>query len=701
MKKNDSIGNKEYIKKLFDEDGIRAPESLSEENMLAMLAEEDSAGKAAITGAENAAEKAFREKKARPKVLRWAALAACAVVALVGITSMYNSGIFAPNTETPGGELYTFKSKSEITQLMNKISPSYPLDFFRLRKGNVDYATEETYQYFTDGGDMSGASDAEMSAEGEVAKSNSAAGTASAGAPDSEMSSSADHSSTYLQVEDVDEADIVKVDGKYIYAVSNKQEVYILEAAGGKTRKISTIGNSGVENYVEDIFLKGDTLVTIGRVYEEDEGYIAIVSYDISDRSNPKLISQFRQSGSDVVSSRMVGNYVYLVTNTYVYGKDRIVPFCTLDGEFREMPVSDISCVPNPQYSSYIILSAVDISSGEAGKSRTKAVFGATDEIYCNDHALYCTLSEWNDKYDGEYTRIVKADLDGLDIKFSGTGLVRGRINNQFSMDEKDGYFRIATTSDRNGMDVNNLFVLDSGLKEVGKVTGFARNESIKAVRFMGSKAYVITYEAIDPLFIIDLADPKNPKIEGEVMIDGFSTLLVPIADERLLGIGHATGDNGYGGEFDSGLKLALFDISNPSEPKVLDSREFENMNSPAQSSHLALTVNDAAGYMAIPYNVFDYGDMVFIEDDIAEDAEVSADNSQESGEETESSVVSKEPENEDGVLVFGTSADGKKIEVYDKHKTGIGQNLRSPYIGDYIYAVNGRGEAEGFRYSR
>jgi len=679
MKKNDSIGNKEYIKSLFDEDGIKAPESLSEDNMLAMLEEADGAN----AKAEDATVKTFKEKKARPKIMRLAALAACAVVAIIGVTSLYGSGLFAPNTDATGGELYSFKSKSEITQLMNKLNPSTPFDFFRYKRNYVEYATEESFD--AGGEDMAGAPDTYTSVEGEVAKSNSAA-TGSKGT---------DHSETYLQVEDVDEADIVKVDGKYIYAVCNKQEVYILETEGTKAKKIATIGNTGVENYVEDIFLKGDTLITIGKVYEDDEGYIAVVSYDITDRSNPKLISQFRQSGSNVVSSRMVGNYVYLVTNTYIYGKDRIVPFCTVDGEYREIPISDISCVPNPQYSSYIILSAVDISSGETGKSRTKAVFGATDEIYCNDHALYCALNEWNEKNDGEYTRIVKADLDGLDIKFSGTGLVRGRIKDQFSMDEQGGFFRIATTSDRNGMDVNNLYVLDKKLEEVGKVTGFARNESIKAVRFMGSKAYVITYEAIDPLFIIDLADPENPKIEGEVKIDGFSTLLIPIADGRLLGIGHATGDNGYGGEFDSGLKLALFDISNPSEPKVLDSKEFENMNSPAQSTHLALTVNDAEGYMAIPYNVFDYGDVTVIEEEFIEDAESSTQ------EIIQEEPTISEPKNEDGVLIFGTSDDGKKIEVYDKHSTDIGQILRSPFIGDYIYAVNGKGEATGFMYSK
>ena len=91
------------------------------------------------------------------------------------------------------------------------------------------------------------------------------------------------------------------------------------------------------------------------------------------------------------------------------------------------------------------------------------------------------------------YTRIVRAKLDGLKVKVEATAKVRGYVDSQFSMDERDGYFRIATTSQRAGMDVNNLYVLDSKLKETGKVTGFARNESITAVRFIGEKAYVIT----------------------------------------------------------------------------------------------------------------------------------------------------------------------------------------------------------------
>ena len=249
-------------------------------------------------------------------------------------------------------------------------------------------------------------------------------------------------------------------------------------------------------------------------------------------------------------------------------------------------------------------------------------------------------------------------------------------------MDEHDGYFRIATTSQRAGMDVNNLYVLDSKLKETGEVTGFARNESIKAVRFIGDKAYVITYEAIDPLFIIDLSDPASPRIEGEVKIDGFSTLLIPVSKDRLLGIGHATGDNGYGGEYDSGLKLALFDISDPSQPKVMDSKEFKDMSSTAQYDHHALMVNGEAGYFAIPYEVWS--------NELIEDEDIPVED------EAEDTLAFTKPDTYDaGVLLF--KADDS-INSVDKHRLDGSSILRSVYIGDWIYALDADGNVQSFK---
>ncbi len=641
--------DREYIKELFENDGISAPESLSEENMLRMLnaAEEKSAA-----GQTVAAEDKHYEPvrvKTRPSLKRWMAVAAVAVIAVFGISGLRDILTAPPDTSPAGGELYTFKSESEIERLLRSLESEQGYGLFRFGKGSAD-------------GDL---------IEYETSTLEDAGTTGATGDSVNAKSADGGHSETYLQVDDVDEADIVKTDGKYIYYVTNRREVVILSAQDGKTAKVSAIGSGGIENYISDIYIKGDRLVTVGTVYKDDkdEGSSGIVVYDISDRSKPEVLYDFSQTGS-ILSSRMVGDYVYLVTNDYVYKGGRPVPMCGSMEDPKSLEASDICCVPDPRRSSYIVLSAVDISSGDQGRSATKAVFGASEEIYCNDHNLYCTSMEWTDDSGAYYTRIVRASLDGLKIKVNATTKVRGYIDSQFSMDERDGYFRIATTSERAGINVNNLYVLDQKLKEAGKVTGFARNESIKAVRFIGDKAYVITYEAIDPLFIIDLSDPASPRIEGEVKIDGFSTLLIPVSEDRLLGIGHATGDNGYGGEYANGLKLALFDISDPSQPKVLDSKEFEDMSSIAQYDHHALMVNSGEGYFAVPYEIWDYPDV----DDAA---------------------VEPEYKYETGVLLF-KAAD--KIGPLDKHSLDSEAIMRSVYIGDWVYALDPEGNVQSFK---
>lgn len=661
----------EYMKSLFDADGITAPESLSEESIMAMLPDRVADGQADAAGpilgndqdrvsASTAvidfkpAAPSRRAKWFEPK--RWIAAAACLMIAMFGVMQVYDSITAPPNTVTENGELYTFRNQDEIKHLIDSLETSYERNNYFLLDGDV---LEESQMATED--------------------SAPATGLASSEAKSASGSSGADHSETYLQVDEVDEADIVKTDGKYIYYVTRDREVVILSAGSGKTKVLSRIGASEIENYVHDIFLKGDILVTVGYFYEGDDGYTGVVTYDISDRTDPKVISSFRQTGN-IVSSRMVGNYVYLVTSDYVWKGGRIVPKCTIDGAYTEMPAESISCVPEPSQSSYIVLSSMDITSGKDARTKTTAVFGATDDIYCNDHNLYAAVNEWDDKTSETYTRIVRASLDGLKVRWNGSARVRGYIDNQFSMDEKDGYFRIATTGRRDGIDVNNLFVLDKDLKETGKLTGFARNESIKSVRYFGDKAYVITYEQIDPLFIIDLKDPSHPKIDGEVKIDGFSTLLIPAGEGRLLGIGHSTGDNGYGGQYASGLKLVMFDISDPSEPKVITSREFENMDSPAQETHKALTVNSKEGWFAVPYEIYHYEDEP-LTDDVIEDEEPYI-----------------EPGLETGVLVFGSDDD---LTVYDQHRLSSKQLLRSVYIGDYIYALDADGEASSFSFSK
>ncbi|MBQ6314731.1 MAG: beta-propeller domain-containing protein [Mogibacterium sp.] len=698
MSKNQNNNDFEYIKAKFDADEIKAPDSLSEDRIMAMLEDLPDDQKAVESAADFKPVTAAKpQAKKRGRFVRYAAIAACALIAVAGGPRLYDAIVGPPDTELVDGELMTFSSYSEIDRLVDSLD--------RTPNSFGDYLEEELISYDTgttsdgaverisanDGSaDSIALEEAAPIVEGDIDTVTPKSSAAGAG--------SSDHSETYLQVEEVDEADIVKTDGKYIYYVNENQEVVILSAENGETRKLSTIGNTGVENYIDNIYLKGDILVTAGRIYEGDDGYSAIVTYDITDRSHPEVISDFRQTGY-VLSSRMVGDYVYLVTNDYVYSGGRTVPMCTQNGEVAKVPIGDICCIPNPVETSYIVLSAVDITSGKQSRTTTKAIFGAVNTIYCNDHNLYAVVNEWNSEKATSNTRIVRAAFDGLKVAFNATTTVRGTVNDQFSMNEKDGYFYIATTGMRNGLDVNNLFVLDGDLKPAGEVSGFARGESIKSVRYLGDKAYVITYEAIDPLFVIDVSDPTKPEIEGEVKIDGFSTLLVPAGENRLLGIGYATGDNGYGGEYSAGLKLSLFDVSDPSEPKVIDSKEFKDMDSPVQTSHLALTVNSKEGWYAFPYGIYHYEEEdTSVSEESAESDEIEYGESINLTDDVEEPMIDddyKDPSYEAGVLMFTA---GDKLGNIDQHKLGSEYLYRSVYIGDYIYALDGDGETVSFK---
>lgn len=548
-------------------------------------------------------------------------------------------------------------------------------------------------------------------AESDAAESASDAAMGVGEAVDSKIDPSSD---TYTQVQGVDEADIVKTDDKYIYYTDAYNDaIYIVEANNGKTKPVGMIEARADEPVINDFYLYGDTLVSIGYEWDDktERELTTAVIYDISDRTNPLKINTYQQSGY-LISTRMVGQYLYLVTDYsfYSYGGDRYIPYVTGENGYDRMNIADICAFPDQQMPEYIIAGSVDVTSGVQLKTKAKAVLGGSQDIYCNTENLF--VAGYNYGYYGMYdyaveeedyllddgteitggdvieesgdvsgntdavaddvltgdnaeaetdmtapqqgTRILKVSLNDGQIRFEASGMVEGYIDNQFSMDEKDGYLRVATTSsDAHGYDINNLFVLDENLKQVGEVTGFAKNEHVEAVRYIGEKAYVITYEQTDPLFVIDVSDPTAPQIEGSVKIDGFSTLLVPTDANTLFGIGYATATTRFG-EVQEGVKLVTFDISDPAQPKVNDAQEFLNTYSEVQYNHKALLKNAAADYYAIPYNQYDDEGYYF-----------------EHG----------------GVLVVRIK--NGKIQVLKDYQEMDTEIRRCVFIGDYIYTID------------
>ena len=642
-----------FLTEILEKENITAPESLSEENMLALLL--GSKAGAAAGGKEeepredmpsgSASSGKKRSWSRRRKGAAFLAAACCIMLTVIGISGkdfLFPSYQDQSGEETAaaagsesidiayeeGGniEIRTFQSENEIRELMETLL-SYEED--------IVYETAEE----TDGAEAA-ALDTGTGSGSAAAKSDTAAAGPAAADPAAES-----HSDTYKQVEGVDEADIVKTDGKNIYHVVRGERIVISSAADGKTQVISRItpDKNCLSCRINDIYLTGNKLVVTGtRLYEseakedgeaadaekypdedvicysipgyyygEQRSFAAV--YDITDASSPEEISLYEQSG-EPVSSRMIGNYLYLVTNDFPT-KDRILPCAGFgkDGKVRyeELPASSVAAFPEPNQASYVVIGSVDITGEGTGSTVTRAVLGASHEIYCNQEHLFVTQTVYDyGNYKGlmygwsEKTELVRASLKEGQVVFEKASAVRGYINDQFSMDEKDGMLRVATTSSANGTDVNNLFVLDPNMEILGSITGFAKDEHIKAVRFIGEKAYVITYVQTDPLFIIDLSDPKSPKIEGEVKISGFSTLLHPAGDGLLLGLGYSTESNAWG-EATKGLKIALFGIQDPSRPKVLQSEEFPGIESAVQYDHRALVYNAEEDYYALPFIQF------------------------------------------------------------------------------------------------
>jgi uncharacterized secreted protein with C-terminal beta-propeller domain len=187
-------------------------------------------------------------------------------------------------------------------------------------------------------------------------------------------------------------------------------------------------------------------------------------------------------------------------------------------------------------------------------------------------------------KREFERTQIVKVSLD---LKPVATGDIPGRLLNQFSMDEYNGYLRVATTV----RDTNDLYVLDERLKIAGKIEDYGENERIYAVRFIGDKGYIVTFKQTDPLFVVDLSNPQNPEIKGELKIPGFSSYLHPISEDLILGIGKE-GAN---------VKVSLFDVSDPSDPKEVDKYILKEYWSDVLNTHHAFLLDSKHEVFFLP----------------------------------------------------------------------------------------------------
>ena len=487
-----------------------------------------------------------------------------------------------------------------------------------------------------------------------------------------------DSAETYVQEKGVDEADIIKTNGRDIYYLNqsfdekngiDKRTINVIETKKGKSTVANTIELDDVNSVIEDMFVSDDKLVVnctsfSGSTVEEkiagaDSATKAIV-YDISDVENPTEINSFEQSGY-YTSSRLVGNTFYIVSSYSINSSKNYVPLtCSGESDSEKLNAKDIYYAKNGVGTDYIVVTALDVNTCET-IGTTKAVLGCGGEVYGNKDYLYVYGSDYSGKEPN--TTIAKISLkDG--VEFCDYVKIKGRVNSQYSFSEKDKKLCVFTTENVNGKDNNYLYVLDANLKQIYKSPAFATGESIKAVKYIDDYAYVITYEQTDPLFVINLSNVKKPQFMGNVEIDGFSSMLVNVGNNQLLGVGYNTHyDKEEDIEVNDGLKFVLFDVSDPMGPKVLDEKVYGALSSEAQYNPKALVQNKEKGYYAVP--------------------------------------IINDKYTQKGAIVVSVK-DGKILEK-EKYTTDLndnmysGMNTRVTYVDDYYYVIDNTLDVKSF----
>lgn len=206
-----------------------------------------------------------------------------------------------------------------------------------------------------------------------------------------------------------------------------------------------------------------------------------------------------------------------------------------------------------------------------------------------------------------EKTVIQKIGIDKGNIEYRTKGEVPGSLLNQFSMDESGDYFRVATTTQlwtrERSIQYNNVFVMDNDLKIAGKLEEIAPDERIYSTRFIGNRLYMVTFKRMDPLFVIDLSDPTEPKVLGQLKIPGFSDYLHPYDENHIIGVGKETAENEWGGVSTKGVKISLFDVSDVNNPEQIGTYEIgkAGTDSEALRDHRAFLFDKKKNLLVIP----------------------------------------------------------------------------------------------------
>ena len=499
--------------------------------------------------------------------------------------------------------------------------------------------------------------------------------------------SASDYSTTNIQVEGVDESDIIKNDGKYIYVV-NGNKVKIIDAYPAENMNIlSEITFSETNINIGNIFINDNKLIVFASSYGYGESLTLVYIYDMSDKQNPKLENNLSYQGN-YVDSRMINDYVYVISNKYINTENPEPPIYAMNGVVEKVSANNIYYYPHPDIG-YVFtsVSAINVKDGKFNNKVYLTSYAGT--IYVSQDNIYLTYQKRVDykdyaeklaeeiyypilpnEYDSKIKDILDSDknsweklnemqkivsdysqsligeeksdfdkelLEGMEdfeikvqketektvvhkinvdkdnIEYKGVGEVPGHILNQFSMDEFNGYFRIATTTGDvwGGNSLNHIYVLNENLEIVGKIEDLAKGEKIYSARFLGERVYMVTFKKVDPLFVICLKNPEKPEVLGYLKIPGYSDYLHPYDENHVIGIGKEaidasesqTSARNLDFAWYQGVKIALFDVSDVQNP--IEESKFvigdRGTDSSALYEHKAFLFNKEKNLLVIP----------------------------------------------------------------------------------------------------
>lgn len=539
---------------------------------------------------------------------------------------------------------------------------------------------------------------------------------------------SKDYSTTNIQVENVDEADITKTDGDYIYSIS-EDNVIITNVQDPKNIKIeATINSTG--GVPEDLILYNDKLVVISSTGDYASTYsysynakTNVDIYNIEDKSYPSVVKSF-DLHEPYYTSRCINSELYIISSGRLRKEnDKIDRKYSENREEKEIPLNNIKYLKDVDTDVQTLIATTDLNNSEEDINLSSYLIDISN-AYVSENSIYLLNQEYayssydepglkdlfgikgvfglffyDDDYDynsGYETEIFKFDiLKTGEVTYNTNTKISGKTINQYSLDEQNGHLRMALF-DKDGA---RVAVFDDNLKQIGISEYVAKGETIYSSRFMGNKVYLVTYQTVDPLFVIDLSNETKPQVLGELKIPGYSTYLHPYDENHLIGIGMQTQETinkNSSGKVTSatarivGMKMALFDVSDVKRPKQISETVIgdSRTTSAILTNPKALLFSKEKELIAIPVNNY------------AEDFEVTGSTSSYSSMISSYTNYSK-PRTAEGYFVYKINIeDGFKLkgvithEVKEKNTTynyyyNASKLLRGMYIDNNLYTVS------------